>query len=97
MPARAGLITQRQNEIRDLEAELLDTVWYDVEVDPSLQPITSEELNRGVHKAPDVRLDLYCRGFWEKQQSAFLVRVCHPNVDSYKTFPRKTDLPTSRK
>ena len=43
---RGGLVIQRHNEIRDLQAELLDMVCYDVEIEPSLQVLTGEELNR---------------------------------------------------
>ena len=46
---------------------------------------TGEELNRGANTAPDVRLDIVARGFWERQRSAFFdVRICHPNADSYR-------------
>ena len=62
---RGGLVIQRHNEIRDLQAELLDMVCYDVQVEPALQPITGEELARGTNQAPDARLDIHCRGFWE--------------------------------
>ena len=48
---RGGLIIQRHNEIRDLEAELLDMVCHDVAVEPTLQPLTGEELNRGANTA----------------------------------------------
>ena len=37
---RGGLIIQRHNEIRDLEAELLDMVCYDVVIEPTLQPLS---------------------------------------------------------
>ena len=62
---RGGLVIQRHNEIHDLQAELLDMVCYDVQVEPALQPITGEELARGTNQAPDARLDVHCRGFWE--------------------------------
>ena len=82
---RGGLIIQRHNEIRDLEAELLDMVCHDVAVEPTLQPLTGEELNRGANTAPDARLDVHCCGFWERQRAAFFdIRVCHPNADSYR-------------
>ena len=42
---RGGLIIQLYNEIRDLEAELLDMVCYDVAIEPTLQPLAGEELN----------------------------------------------------
>ena len=85
-----GLIIQRHNEIRDLEAEMLRMVCIDVEIEPVLQEITGEELNRGANKAPDARLDVHARGFWDRQQSAFFdVRVCHPNADSYRELSPK--------
>ena len=87
---RGGLLIQRHNEIRDLQAELLDMVCYDVEIEPSLQVLTGEELNRGANTAPDARLDVHCRGFWERQWAAFFdIRVCHPNADSYKDLNPK--------
>ena len=82
---RGGLIIQRHNEKRDLEAELLDMVCHDVAVEPTLQSLTGEELNREASTAPDARLDVQCRGFWERQRAAFFdIRVCHPNADSYR-------------
>ena len=48
-----GLIIQRQNEIRDLEAEMLRMVCTEVEIEPVLQEITGEELNSGANRAPD--------------------------------------------
>ena len=85
-----GLIVQRHNEIRDLEAEMLRTVCTDVEIEPVLQGITGKKLSRGANKAPDARLDVHARGFWDRQQSAFFdVRVCHPNADSYRELSPK--------
>jgi len=82
---RGGFIIQRHNEVCDLEAEMLNMVCYDVEVEPVLQEITGEMLPRGVNKAPDARLDIHACGFWDLQSSAFFdVRVCHPNPESYR-------------
>ena len=82
---RGGFVTQRHNELRDLEAELLNMVCTDVEIEPVLQDISGEQLGRGSNRAPDSRLDIHARGFWENQRSTFLdVRVCHPNADSYR-------------
>ena len=82
---RGGFIIQRHDELRNLEAELLKSVCNDVELEPVLQDITNEELNRGANKANDARLDIHARGFWEKQRSTFFdVRVCHPNAPTYK-------------
>ena len=57
----------------------------DVEVEPVLQDITEEQLSRGSNRAQDARLDIWARGFWDPQSSAFFdVRVCHPNAESYR-------------
>ena len=60
-------------------------VCSDVEIKPVLQDISGEQLGRGSNRAPDARLDIHARGFWENQRSAFYdVRVFHPNADSYR-------------
>ena len=65
-------------------------VCNDVEVEPVLQEVTGGTLNHGANKAPDARLDIHARGFWERQRSAFFdVRVCHPNADSYRDLTPK--------
>ena len=80
-----GFVIMRHNELRDLEAELLNIVCSDVQVEPALQDNSGERLNGGSNKAPDARLDIRARGFSETQRSAFFdIRVCHPNADSYK-------------
>ena len=80
-----GFITQRHNELRDLEAGFLSVVCSDVEIEPVLQDISGKHLNRGSNKAQDARLDIHARGFWERHQLAFLnVRVCQPNAVSYR-------------
>ena len=61
---RGGFIIQRHNELRDLEAEMLSMVCNDVEIEPVLQEINGETLNRGANRAPDARLDISARGFW---------------------------------
>ena len=87
---KAPLVIQRHNEIRDLQAELLDMVCYDVQVEPGLQPITGEKLARGTNQTPDARPDVHCRGFWERQRAAFFdITVCHPNADSYRDLSPK--------
>ena len=61
-----------------------------LQVEPALQPITGEELARGTNQAPDARLDVHCRGFWERQRAAFFdIRVCHTNADSYRDLSPK--------
>ena len=43
---RGSFVIQRHNELRDLEAEMLRMVCNSVEIEPVLQDITGEELNR---------------------------------------------------
>ena len=59
-----GFITQRHNELRELEAEFLSMVCSDVEIDAVPQDISGEHLNRGSNKAQDARLDIHARSFW---------------------------------
>ena len=70
---RGGLVIQRHNEIRDLQAELVGMVCYDMQVEPALQPITGEELDKGTNQAPDARLDVHCRGSGSDRGLLFLI------------------------
>ena len=75
---RGGFVIQRHNELRDLEAELLNMVCKDVVTEPVLQNVEGEQLTRGSNKAQDAKMDTHAHGFWEPQRSAFFdVRVCH--------------------
>ena len=60
---RGGYIVQRHNEIRDLEAKILQAVSTDVEMEPVLQEVTVEVLPRGANKEPDAGLDIRAQGF----------------------------------
>ena len=55
----------------DLEADLLNVVCNDVEIEPALQDVRGEILNTGSNTSQDARLDVHARGFWERQRSAF--------------------------
>ena len=84
---RGGYIIQRHNEIRDLEAEILQAVCTYVDVEPVLREVTGEVLPRGANKTPDARLDIRARGFCARELTAFFdLRVCHPNADSYNNL-----------
>ena len=56
-----GLIFQRHNELRDLEADLLRLICNGVDWEPGLQDITGEGLNRGANSTPDARLYILAR------------------------------------
>ena len=61
-------------------------IIFIVEVKPVSQDIicTGEELNGGANTTLGTWLDIHvvARSFWERQRSAFFVRVCHLNADS---------------
>ena len=63
---RGGFVTIRHNEVRNFEATLLSKVCCDVEVEPSLQPLTGEVMQAGVTKGDQARLDVRARGFWRR-------------------------------
>ena len=68
------------NEIRDVTASLLGEVTQNVQIEPSLQPVTGEVL-RGRDASMDdaARVDVKCTGFWKAHQDTFLdVRVFNP-------------------
>ena len=71
-----GFIFQRHDGLRDLEAEMLNKVCNDVQIEPVLQEISGEELTPSANKAADARLHIRARGFWERQGSAFLDVRC---------------------
>ena len=73
---KGGFVMQRHNGLRDLEAELLSTVCKDVQVEPVLQQVTGETQNRGANRAPDARLDIRARGFWERQRRQGMPPKC---------------------
>ena len=52
---RGGFVIQRHNELRQLEAELLNMVCKDVATEPVLQDVEEEQLTRGSNKAQDAR------------------------------------------
>ena len=80
---KGGLIIKRHNELRDLEAELLNEVCTSVETEPVLLPLSGEVI-RG-NQAPEARLDVSAIGFWRPQERMFAdVRVFYPNCKPYK-------------
>ena len=94
---RGGFVIQRHNELRDMEAEFLKMVCNDVEVEPILQDVSGEQLNKGANTAQDARLDIHARGFWETQRSAFFdVRVCHQNADGTRDLNRNRFIEYTR-
>ena len=60
-----GLTFIRHNEIRDLTADWLDKVCYDVAVEPPLQRLTGETIVPATaNRQDEARADIHARGFW---------------------------------
>ena len=68
---KGGFIIQRHNELRDLEAEMRNTVCHDVQIEPVLQDLSVEVLPKGASITPDARLDIHTGGFWKKHSLMF--------------------------
>ena len=83
-----GFTIQRQNELRDLTAQLLSEVCHDVVVEPDLQPLTGETFQyQCAITTDDARLDVRACGFWgdRSERAYFDVRIFNPLAKSYKT------------
>ena len=50
---KGGFVTQRHNELRDLEAELLNMVCTDVEIEPVLQDISGDIARKAKYSGPN--------------------------------------------
>ena len=85
-----GYSIMRHNEIRDFTASLLDEVCGDVQIEPTLIPLSGEaQLGKSANTSSEARLDVSARGFWGDRfaRTMFDVRIFHPNAPSVRTVP----------
>ena len=85
-----GYSIMRHNEIRDFTASLLDEVCGDVQIEPTLIPLSGEaQLGKSANTSSEARLDVSARGFWGDRfaLTMFNVRIFHPNAPSVRTVP----------
>ena len=81
---RGGFIHKRHDRIRDMLAEMIDDVAYDVCIEPALQPLTGENLPPGSNTEEGARLDVAARSFWQRGEMAFFdVRIFNPFAKSH--------------
>ena len=68
-----GFPTRRHNEIRDITAEIMSEVCYNVMIEPQLQSLSGETFRRKTTKTEDnARLDISADAFWgTEKQSIF--------------------------
>ena len=80
---KGGFIIMRHNKVRDVEAELLREICHDVQIEPELLPLDSNEFRNG-NNAEKARLDVSGIGVWGPLERTFLdVRIMHPTSPSY--------------
>ena len=76
---KGGFVTLRHNEVRDMTGEMLHEVCRNVSIEPALQPLTGENLNRSAITSNESRVDVSALDFWVRGQQAFFdVRVFNP-------------------
>lgn len=80
-----GFINMRHDEMRDLLATEMRQTLRDVEVEPNLAPLSTENLQpRCAVSNDEARSDIRARGFWSKLQNAYFdIRVFYPHASSY--------------
>ena len=85
-----GFIHARHDEVRDLFAELVAEVAYDVEVEPRLQPLLNERFwLRTTSTNEEARLDIAVSGLWGNRfERTFVdVRVFNPSSRTVSDVP----------
>ena len=81
---KGGYVIKRHDKIRDLEAELMSEVCYDVKIEPALLPVANDHLLKDSTDTNDgSRLDVSGIGLHSPQERTFIdVKVTHPNCKS---------------
>jgi len=80
-----GFPSIRHNELRDITAGVLTEVCHSVGAEPTLQPLTGEQLSyRSANVEDGARLDVVAEGFWDRRQGAYFdVKVFNPLAPTY--------------
>ena len=73
---KGGYISKRHDNLRDFLTVLLNKTCVDVQSEPHLLPIETEQFRlRSANTNDDSRLDIKARDFWTRGQTAFLTFV----------------------
>ena len=80
-----GFVGQRHNEVANLWGYTCKKVYNDVGVEPELEELDSEEMERKTANVTDeARSDVRVRGFWSNRRNAFFdFRVFYPFASSH--------------
>jgi len=77
---KGGFVIMRHNNLRNFESNMLQKICKDVQIEPPLQRVNGEVLEKKGNDADEARLDIRARGFWRQAQNNwFDVRVTNPN------------------
>ena len=89
---RGGYVSQRHNNIRDFMAQKFDQVCNDVCIEPTLRPLTGENLILlSANTSESARLDIKATNFWSSGVRTFFdVRIFHASCPSYIQKPLTT-------
>ena len=68
-----GFIIKRHNDLRDLEAEMLNIVHHEVEIKLVPQDVTGEMLLNGTNKIPDCCVNIHVWRFWILREAEFCI------------------------
>ena len=78
----------RHNEIRDLTANLLTEVCHEVQVEPTLQPVSGEQFRQAsLNTEEGARLDISMCGFWggRCEKTYIDVKVSNPDAPTNRS------------
>eukprot|EP00794_Sanderia_malayensis_P011384 gene11384-12571_t len=91
---KGGFVHIRHDELRNLEAGLLNEVCRNVAIEPRLLPLTGEVLSLSSANTEDnARLDIKARGFFREGQTAYFdIRVTNLKAPSYQNKSTETVL-----
>ena len=85
---KGGYVVMRHNKVRDLEAELMSEVCYNVQTEPELIPLDNNSLGINSATGERARPDVSGIGVWGGYEKTFLdVVITHPNCPSYAEMP----------
>ena len=85
---KGGFPSLRHNEIRDLTANLLTEVCHEVQVEPTLQPISGEQFRQAsLNTEEGARLDISMCGFWggRCEKTYIDVKVFNPHAPTNRS------------
>ena len=69
---KGSFVTNRHDNIRDFLTTCLNQVWKDVQIEPHLIPVTTEQFDlQSANTGDEARLDMKARGIWRKGETAF--------------------------